>query len=78
MGIDHPNARLGIPVCGIAARDESEVAATPRADHGDLHSPPSLAQSLPAWPVPTGFFEPCLKHGQFRIIVPIDEINDQH
>jgi len=27
MGVHHPNARIGIPVCGIAARhDEGEVA----------------------------------------------------
>ena len=40
--MNHPNARLGISVCGIAARDEGEVAAISRADHGDLHLPPSL------------------------------------
>ena len=75
--MNHPNARLGISVCGIAARDEGEVAAISRADHGDLHLPPSFTQ-LPASPLPSGFFEPCLKHGQFRIIIPIDDINDQH
>jgi hypothetical protein len=37
----------------------------------------SLTQSLP-FRLSGGFFEPCLKHGQFRIIVPIDDINDQH
>ena len=40
--MNHPNAQLGIPVCGIAARDEGEFAVISRTDHGDLHSPPSL------------------------------------
>ena len=74
--MNHPNARLGISVCGIAARDEGEVAAISRADWRSSLSP-SLAQ-LPASPLPNGLFEPCLKHGQFRIIIPIDDINDQH
>jgi hypothetical protein len=40
--MNHPNARLGIPVCGIAALHEGEFAAISRTDHGDLHSPPSF------------------------------------
>jgi hypothetical protein len=44
MGMNHPNARLGLPVCGIAARDEGETAIIPRGDTGDTHlSPLSLS-----------------------------------
>ena len=74
--MNHPNARLGIPVCGIAARDEGEVAAA-SAPIMATSSRASLAQLLPSR-LPSGLFEPCLKHGQFRIIIPIDDINDQH
>ena len=76
--MNHPNARLGIPVCGIAARDDGgEVAAIPAPIMAIVMVPPSFAQ-LPASPLQNGLFEPCLKHGQFRIIIPIDDINDQH
>jgi DNA-binding transcriptional LysR family regulator len=32
MGVNHPNARLGIPVCGIAARDEGEATDLTRGN----------------------------------------------
>lgn len=72
--MNHPNARLGIPVCGMTARDEGEYFPAPIMA---IVVPPSFAQ-LPASPLQNGLFEPCLKHGQFRIIIPIDDINDQH
>ena len=76
--MNHPNARLGIPVCGIAARDDGgEVAAIARADHGDPHGT-ALVCPVAGVATPERLFEPCLKHGQFRIIIPIDDINDQH
>jgi hypothetical protein len=46
MGVDHPNARLGISVCGIAARDEGEVALLDAPIMANLNSGPSLTQSL--------------------------------
>jgi hypothetical protein len=76
MGMNHPNARLGISVCGLAARDEGEVAAVSRQSRRSTFAAPAVQLLAP--PLPNGLFEPCLKHGQFRIIIPIDDINDQH
>lgn len=72
--MNHPNARLGLPVCGIGARDDGEVAARSPSRSGDLHLP-SLVYPVADVATSVG---PCLKHGQFRIIIPIDDINDQH
>jgi DNA-binding transcriptional LysR family regulator len=47
MGVDHPNARLGISVCGIAARDEGEVALLDAPIMANLNSDASRTQPLP-------------------------------
>ena len=120
MGLHHPNARIGIPVCGITARhDEGEVtpvlvqrkldrvkllglgwvarpiangvtlgpkgraqrlADIARANDGDVHGPASsrlsrIGSDGKSCPVAVYC---CSEHGCSRIIIPIDDIDDQY
>jgi hypothetical protein len=58
------------PVCGVAARQVSPILPAPITAIFITH--PSIARRSHS------SLQACLKHGQLRIIVPIDDINDQH